>query len=109
MPSPELAGLVMSSRHITMLLSLSFSMCKMGFRNNARKLHGGHIIETAGVMKRVVMVVMISGEPGFSDRAGDWVSFMERVLAACSEKPAAPQSSPQPHLREPLKKNYLCA
>lgn len=62
------------------------------------KCVGGHTIETAGVTRRVVR---FSGEPGFSDGAGDWVGLVERVLAAYSEKPAAPQSSPQPCPREP--------
>lgn len=77
-------------------------MCKMGFRNNACKVHGKHMIdpqETAGVARRVRTVVLTSGEPGFSDRAGDGVDLAERALATYFPKPAVPKGFSQLHLR----------
>ena len=70
---------------------------------------GGHLIdsqETAGVMRRVMVVVMISGEPG-PLRARAWVGLAERALAANSRKPDAPQSFPQLHPRIFKKISYV--
>lgn len=91
-----------NSRRVKMPLSLSFSTCKMGFRNNACKEHGGaHDRFTRSHRCRE------EGGDGGDDfgggwlrsRTGHWVGSAERALARYSHRPAAPQSFPQPHLR----------